>query len=79
MGVSVVCMCWHVERWFVLCVCALQSEHIGVGCVSGVSGRQGFLEPSNLSRVLIRGLQRCPTQGATKSVLGRNASGRGQG
>ena len=34
-GVSVVCMCWHVKRWFILCVCALQSEHIGVGCVYG--------------------------------------------
>ena len=35
-GVSVVCMCWHVKRWFVLCVCAYyRVEHIGVGCVSG--------------------------------------------
>ena len=33
-GVSVVCMCWHVKRWFVLCDCALHSGHIGVGCVS---------------------------------------------
>ena len=34
-GVSVVCMCWHEMRWVVLCVCALQSGHIGVRCVSG--------------------------------------------
>ena len=34
-SVSVVCMCWHVKRWFVLCACALQIRHNGVGCVSG--------------------------------------------
>ena len=28
-------MCWHVRRLFVLRVCALQSGHIGVRCVSG--------------------------------------------
>ena len=28
-------MCWHVKRLFVLCVCALQSGHIGVRGVSG--------------------------------------------
>ena len=42
-GVSVVCMCWHVKRWFILCVCALQSGHIGVGCVSGkITWRYSF-------------------------------------
>ena len=33
--VSVVCMRCQVKRWFILYVCALQSGHIGVGCVSG--------------------------------------------
>ena len=27
-GVCVVYMCWHVKRWFLLCMCALQSGHI---------------------------------------------------
>ena len=34
-GLRVVCMCLHVNRWFVLCVCVLQSGHVGVGCMSG--------------------------------------------
>ena len=57
-GVSVVCMCWHVKRWFVLCVCALQSRHIGVGCVSGeILGRysisSGHLYALSCARVLL--------------------------
>ena len=28
-------ICWYVKRYFVLCVCAFQSGHVGVGCISG--------------------------------------------
>ena len=35
LGVSVVYKCLHVKSLLVLCVCPLQSEHAGVGCISG--------------------------------------------